>query len=101
MKIEDKYGRQIMVIKHRDFMSREQFERLRGEFDKAFPDMRVLLVPEGWEVELVKDDRGALDRIEGKLDQLLRALAEDEDPVGVDLQGYPLPDERAPGTSLG
>lgn len=49
-----------------------------------------------------KELRKQLDRIEGKLDALLQALAEEDEPVLVrDLDGGEPTRERDPGESLG
>lgn len=91
----------VVLVKVPDNVSDYIVTRLEKYVGDAFPGNRVLVLGDGIDVAMVPSDL-RLQRIEAKLDTLIKALAEDGDELPeCDLEGNVLGGERDQSQSLG
>lgn len=77
-----------------------QAEGLRAHLDRELPGRKVLVLGNGMRLGRIGDSE-QLDRIERKLDTLIKALADDDDDEPqYTLDGDPMPGEREEGAPL-
>lgn len=90
-----------LVITTPQTLSYETARRLREEVQNMLPGRKVLLLSDGLQIHAI-DNQAMLVRIESKLDALLAALAEDEEPEAdaFDLDGNLLAGERDQSQAL-